>query len=778
VRLHLSIEGAVQGVGFRPAVYRLATELGLAGWVSNGRSGVQIEVEGPHADIEAFAARLAAAPPPLALVRSTTRRWVDVEASADFVIRSSDESGATRALLLPDVAICPECLAEIHAPDDRRAGYPFTNCTNCGPRFSIIEALPYDRPRTTMRGFPLCPTCLAEYENPTDRRFHAQPTACPVCGPTVTLVARDDKGAWQICAHEGEALTQAAHALCEGRIVAVKGLGGFHLMADAANEGAVAQLRARKAREEKPFAVMVRTLDDARALVEVDAAIAALLTSSAAPIVLAPRRAGAPIAQGVAPGNPTLGVMLAYTPLHHLLLEQTGRALVATSGNRSDEPICIDNDEALERLGALGDLFLLHNRPIARHVDDSVATMLDGAPRILRRARGYAPLPIALRTEGPTLLAVGGHLKNAVALAVGREVFVSQHIGDLESPEAHAAFARVIADFVRMYDAQPVAIAHDLHPDYASTQWARQAAAEGTGSGPGALAAGLPLIGVQHHHAHMAACLAENDANGPALGVIWDGSGYGPENTTGGGSVWGGEFLLGDMRAFTRAAHLRTFRLPGGEAAVREPRRSALGLLWELDGDTDATGALRLAKAFAPGERDLLGQMLARHINAPLTSSAGRLFDAIAALLGICVRSSFEGQAAMALEHIADPSELGVYTLRQCVPLDPAAPLLLDWEPLVRALLDDQARGVSLPLISARVHRGLAHAIADVAAHMGMAQVALSGGCFQNRLLLNWTAEALRSRGLQPLLHSQTPPSDGCIALGQIAVARKQIQYS
>ncbi len=394
VRLHLSIEGAVQGVGFRPVVYRLAAELGLAGWVSNGRAGVQLEVEGSSAAVEAFAARIAAAPPALALVRTITRRWVEVEHAHDFEIRASDEAGAARALLLPDVAICPECLAEIFTPAERRSGYPFANCTNCGPRFSIIEALPYDRPRTTMRAFPLCPACRAEYENPADRRFHAQPTACPTCGPALALLAPNGDGTWREAAQAEGALSAAAQALCAGRIVAVKGLGGFHLMADAANDDAVATLRTRKGREEKPFALMARTLAEARTLIAVDDATAALLASPAAPIVIAPRLATAPVAAGVAPGNPTLGVMLAYTPLHQLLLAQTQRPLVATSGNRSDEPICTDNDEAVARLGAMADLFLVHNRPIARHVDDSVATMIEGAPR--DSATWHAAMPRCL----------------------------------------------------------------------------------------------------------------------------------------------------------------------------------------------------------------------------------------------------------------------------------------------------------------------------------------------------------------------------------------------
>ncbi|HSM23055.1 MAG TPA: carbamoyltransferase HypF, partial [Rubrivivax sp.] len=527
-------------------------------------------------------------------------------------------------LVLPDIATCPDCLREVFDPTDRRHRYPFTNCTNCGPRFSIIQALPYDRPNTTMRGFVMCPACQAEYDSPLDRRFHAQPNACPVCGPRLAVIGE------QLSANGEQSDTEtdhrspitdhlqtAANALRAGQIVAVKGLGGFHLMVDAGNAEAVARLRQRKQRYEKPLALMVKDLAAARRLVEIDEQAAALLASAEAPIVLLPRRANAPVAANVAPGNPTLGVMLAYTPLHHLLLDavvarsetghseavarsETGHstekighsieALVATSGNLSDEPICTDNEEAVQRLGHIADLFLVHDRPIERHVDDSVAWIVEGQPRLLRRARGYAPLPVLLARPAPTILAVGAHLKNTVALSVGRQVFISQHIGDLETAEALAAFQRVIADFLRLYEAEPVAIAHDMHPDYLSTRWAveeRERREMRESQMPPSEDPSFPffpsfpsLVPVQHHHAHLAACLAENGATGPALGVTWDGTGYGLD-----GTIWGGEFLLGDAADFTRVAHLRPFRLPGGEAAVKAPRRVALALLWELYGE-------------------------------------------------------------------------------------------------------------------------------------------------------------------------------------------------
>ncbi|MEW5720705.1 MAG: carbamoyltransferase HypF, partial [Chloroflexota bacterium] len=619
-------------------------ELALTGWVINDSRGVFIEVEGDEATLARFLERLPNEKPPRAVIHSLDSIWIDPIGDSRFEIRHSDDAGAKTVLVLPDIATCPDCLAEVLNPSDRRARYPFTNCTNCGPRFSIIEALPYDRPNTTMRKFAMCPDCQREYANPRDRRFHAQPNACPTCGPQLALwSARGD-----VIAERDTALHKTAEALRAGQVVAVKGLGGFLLMADARNAATLARLRERKPRRDKPFALMARDLAQARALVEIDTQAEALLASPEAPIVLLRRKKNAPVAENVAPGNPYLGVMLPYTPLHHLLLREIDFPVVATSGNLSDEPICTDENEAVERLGGIADFFLIHNRPIARHVDDSVMTVMLGEPRFLRRARGYAPLPVLLAREIPTILAVGAHLKNTIALSVRNQVFISQHIGDLETPEALNAFERVIADFLKLYEATPVAIAHDLHPDYLSTRWAFETSkgAGERGSGgeeltPCSSAPLLPCIAVQHHHAHLAACLAENGA-ARALGVTWDGTGYGTD-----GTIWGSEFLLGDAKDFARVAHLRPFRLPGGDAAVKEPRRAALALLWELYGDAALErDDLAPIRAFSRAERKTLAQMLTKHVNAPITTSAGRLFDGIAALIGLHQQVSFEGQAA------------------------------------------------------------------------------------------------------------------------------------
>jgi hydrogenase maturation protein HypF len=767
-RLKIEIQGAVQGVGFRPFVYRLATELALHGWVINDTRGVFIELQGPRDDLEQFLTRLPDAKPPLAIINSVHSAWLEPADYERFEIRHSDAQGAKTVLVLPDVATCDDCLAEVLDPEDRRQGYPFTNCTNCGPRFSIIQSLPYDRPNTTMRRFALCDRCRAEYENPLDRRFHAQPNACPVCGPRLALWSPGG----ETLAVDEEALQRAVAALLAGQIVAVKGLGGFHLMVDARNTQAIARLRERKPRPHKALALMVGDLEQARDLCLLPSGAEEFLSSPQAPIVLLHRRPDAKtnVAQNVAPGNPYLGLMLPYTPLHQLLMRALDWPLVATSGNLSDEPICTDQQEALERLGHIADLFLIHDRPIARHVDDSVAWIVRGEGRLLRRARGYAPLPLTLRRdlrrELPTILAVGAHLKNNVALSVGRSVFISQHIGDLETPQALEAFERVIADFLALYEAEPVAIAHDLHPDYLSTRWAEQ----GVGSRE---VGSRELVAVQHHHAHLAACLAENGVDGPALGVTWDGTGYGTD-----GTVWGGEFLMGDAADFERVGSLRSFRLTGGEAAVREPRRVALGLLWELYGAAALErDDLAPVRAFDPAQRRLLGRMLERDVNSPLTTSAGRLFDGIAALLDLRQEMTFEGQAAMELEFIADPGVKDAYPL----PLtrgerrEADGPIVLDWGALVEAVLEELRQGVAPETIAARFHNALAQAIVDLARAIGQEQVALTGGCFQNRLLTERAAQGLEKAGFQALLHRQTPPNDGCISLGQIAVAAARL---
>lgn len=754
-RLKVIIHGAVQGVGFRPFIYRLATELGLRGWVLNSSQGVLIEVEEERPVLEEFLLRIEREKPPRAIIQSLEFSFLDPVGYSEFVIRHSQETGEKTVLILPDIATCPECRREVGDPGDRRYRYPFTNCTHCGPRFTIIRALPYDRPNTSMAHFPLCPDCYREYEDPLDRRFHAQPVACPVCGPWVELWdgARNRNG--------DEAIQKAAQAVREGRILAMKGLGGFLLIADARNQAAVQRLRERKHREEKPFALLYPSLEMVKEHCLISPLEERVLTSAESPIVLLRRRPGAEVAPGVAPENPYLGVMLPYTPLHELLMQELGFPVVATSGNRSDEPICIDENEAQKRLGGIADLFLVHNRPIVRHSDDSVVRVVLGQELVLRRARGYAPLPVLLKHEVPPILAVGAHLKNTIALSVGRQVFLSQHIGDLDTPEACAAFERVIADFLRLYEVEPVAIAHDLHPDYFSTQWAHKVA---DGHGGASLADALPLrIPVQHHHAHLASCLAENEVEGPALGVTWDGTGYGLD-----GTVWGGEFLWGDASGFERVAHLRTFRLPGGDTAVKEPRRTALGVLWEHFG-SEALEREDWAPvaAFSSEERRLLGQMLEKGVNAPVTSSAGRLFDAVAALIGLRQKVRFEAQAAMMLEYAVDETVTEAYPL----PITHTQPLVVDWGPLLEALLTDLRQGVSVGVMAARFHNALAEGIAAVARKLRVKRAALSGGCFQNRILLERAYRRLTEAGIRVYVHQRIPPNDGGIALGQVAVA-------
>ncbi len=755
-RLQIRVRGAVQGVGFRPFVYRLAHALGVAGWVSNDVRGVIIEAEAAPTVLAAFRAALTEQAPPRAQVHTVEEQAVPVLGTHGFAIVPSDTNGARDAIILPDLATCPACLGEVLEPADRRAGYPFTNCTNCGPRFTIIRALPYDRPDTTMAAFRMCPACEREYHDPLDRRFHAQPNACPACGPHLAL---HDAGGAVLAAGDDRAIVQRAAAeLAAGRILAVKGLGGFHLMVDATSEAAVRRLRERKHRPVRPLALMVPDLAAARALCHVSDDAAQLLTGPAAPIVLLDAREDARVAGGIAPGQRRLGVMLPAMPLQHILLAAFPCPVVATSGNLSDEPICTDNEEAFERLHGVADVFLTHDRPIARHVDDSIVFVADGAPRLLRRARGHAPLPVTLQRPVPDLLAVGAQLKNTIALARGRDVFLSQHIGDLEAAPAQHAFERVIDDFLRMYEGRPVAIAHDLHPDYASTQWAARFAA----------AAGVALVGVQHHHAHHAACLAENRHDGPALGVVWDGTGLGSDRT-----IWGGEFLYGDAAGVTRVAHLRPFRLPGGDAAIHEPRRATLALLYERFG-ADALRGRHLAalESLDDGPRDMLLRMLERGFHTPVTSSAGRLLDALAVLLGLTPVATYEGQAAIELEALAAPGESACYHMTIATG-GPA--LVLDWQPLLDAVLADLVRGIDRARIATRIHNGLADGIAQVCAHTGTETVTLSGGCFQNRLLLERTASLLRARGHRVLLHAQVPPNDGGIALGQIAVAAARL---
>jgi hydrogenase maturation protein HypF len=722
----------------------LARELDLAGWVSNTPQGVLLEVEGSPARLETFVERVQRERPRHSSIHGLETSDHPVAGYTGFEIRSSAGGGARTAVVLPDLATCADCLSEVLDPGDRRYRYPFTNCTNCGPRFSIVEALPYDRPNTTMKGFVMCPACRAEYEDPGDRRFHAQPNACPGCGPHLELW--DVGGA--VLATGDAALCEAAARLGRGAVVAVKGLGGFHLLVDARSEAAVGTLRQRKRREEKPFAVMYPDLATVKASCEVTAREEDLLRSAGAPIVLLRTRPRAGVAAGVAPGNPYLGVMLPYAPLHHLLLAEVEFPLIATSGNLSEEPICTDEREALHRLSGVADAFLVHNRPIARHVDDSVVRVAAGREMVLRRARGYAPLPVGLCEKVPPLLAVGAQLKDAVAVGIGHDVFVSQHIGDLDTPQAFEAFRKVGDDLSQMYDLRPIAVACDLHPDYLSTQFARRS--------------GLPVVAVQHHHAHVLSCMAENRLQGSVLGVSWDGTGYGPDHT-----AWGGEFLRVTGAGYERAAHLRTFPLPGGDRAVREPRRSALGLLYELLGG-EVFGRLDLppVQAFAPAELAVLRAMLTKGVHSPRTSSAGRLFDAVAAVTGLRQVTRFEGQAAIELEFALD----GVAT-DQAYEVGDVRSTVVDWSALVRAVLEDVDRGTPASVISARFHNALVAIIVAVAQRVGETRVVLTGGCFQNRYLLERAVRRLRWEGFEPYWHRQLPPNDGGIAVGQVLAA-------
>ncbi len=753
-RLHCTIRGAVQGVGFRPFVYRLATSLQLDGWVKNTSQGVFIEVEGPYSRLQEFQRRLRGEKPPLAMIQSMESSVLDPEGYSSFCILESEEGASQKTvLILPDIATCPECLQDILTPGNRRYHYPFTNCTNCGPRYSIIQAVPYDRRNTTMRHFRMCSRCQAEYEDPGDRRFHAQPNACPECGPRLELWDR-----WGLCsAGDHDALQEAGEKIRQGEIVAVKGLGGFHLMVDARNEDAVRLLRQRKQREEKPFAIMMPSLEIIKEMCEVSSGEEALLTSPESPIVLL-RRKSLPhsrLCAEVAPGNPWLGVMLPYTPLHHLLMRELNFPVVATSGNLSDEPICTDEGEALDRLGRIADSFLVHNRPIGRHVDDSIVRIVLDRELVLRRARGYAPLPILLKDSGPTVLAVGAHLKNCIAVGIESNVFVSQHIGDLETPQAFRAFQDVIQSFQALYEFMPEQVVCDLHPDYLSTRYAAES--------------GIPCEPVQHHYAHVASCMAENQLEGEVLGISWDGTGYGPDQT-----IWGGEFFWVGKEDYTRWAHFRTFPLPGGDRAVKEPRRTALGLLYAMAGaEAFEQEDLPPLQDFSARDLQTLKTALKMQVNSPLTSSAGRLFDAAASLAGLRQTVRFEGQAAVELEFSTEgirTEEAYPITLLQGVQL----PWIIDWNSLFAALIADRRHQVPISLMAARFHNALVESILKVAERAGLERVVLSGGCFQNRYLTENTVLRLQQAGFRPYWHQRIPPNDGGIALGQIFAFRRK----
>jgi hydrogenase maturation protein HypF len=744
----------VQGVGFRPFVYRLATELKLNGWVSNSSQGVFIEVEGPPDSLRKFLLRVEKEKPSRAVVQSLESSFLDLGGYGAFEIRESEERGDKTVLILPDIATCTDCLREIVDPNNRRFRYPFTNCTNCGPRFSIIEALPYDRSNTSMKKFVMCADCEREYYDPLDRRFHAQPNACPKCGPQLQLW--DETGV--VIGERDDALRLAANAVRAGKIIALKGLGGFQFIVDARSDAAVLRLRERKHREEKPFALMYPSLDAVRADCEVSNLEERLLLSPESPILLLSAIRDlyqSAIATSVAPRNPNLGVMLPYSPLHYLLMRELDFPIVATSGNLSDEPICIDEYEGLPRLHGIADLFLVHDRPIVRHVDDSVVHVVCGREMLLRRARGYAPLPITIQSTicdpQSTILAVGAHLKNTVALKINNNIFVSQHIGDLETKQAYGAFCHAAVDLPRLYDAKIGVVACDMHPDYLSAKHAAQMA--------------LPTEFVQHHWAHVAGCMAENDIEAPALGVAWDGTGYGLD-----GTIWGGEFLLAKQNgSFERVAHLRNFRLPGGEAAIRQPRRCALGLLHEIF-DDEIWDRHELSFGFSQVDLTLLRQLLKKKINAPPTSSAGRLFDAVAALIGLRHVASFEGQAAMELEFAVQPMTDESYSFE----ISETSPHIVNWQPLIDSILNDLGHSVSTGSIAAKFHNTMTEIIVAVAKQIEEPKIMLTGGCFQNRYLTERTIRRLVAENFQPYWHQRIPPNDGGISLGQIVAASRR----
>ncbi|HEY5550701.1 MAG TPA: carbamoyltransferase HypF [Opitutaceae bacterium] len=742
----IRVRGTVQGVGFRPFVHRIASRLGLQGWVRNDPEGVLIRAAGDTGRIGQLIASLRNEAPPasrVAAIECAAPGRREHPAEAHFAIIESVEPGGPASAAIPaDLALCPECRRELLDPTDRRHRYPFTNCTQCGPRYSLIERLPYDRPRTTMRVFHMCPDCEREYSDPTDRRFHAEPNACPSCGPQVALCNGDGN----FIAFGDDAIPAAATALRAGRIGAVKGVGGFHLMCDATNEVAVAGLRRRKHREEKPLAVMFADLRSLREHAHVSAGAEALLNSPAAPVVLVPRRASSRLAMSIAPGNPWIGALLPYSPLHVLLMRDADRPLVATSANLSEEPICTDNDEALERLSGIADFHLVHNRDIARPVDDSVVRETAGGhPILLRRARGFAPAPLRLPAKLPgVLLCVGGQMKNTVAIASGDQVVVSPHIGDSGNAATEEVFERTIATLSGLYGAKPALIAHDKHPDYESTRYAQRT--------------GLPMIGVQHHLAHVLACLLENEhpADG-VLGISWDGTGYGED-----GTVWGGEFILLQNQQATRFARLRPFRLPGGDAAARDARRVALSLTSGVEGFE----AVATRLGFSDSDAGVLRAMLDRGLNSPFCSSGGRLFDGVSALLGLCASNAFEGQAPLVLEAAATRANPSRRALPfNVVPADsPGATLEVDWRPAVRELLSAHREPDEL---AAEFHRGLANAMTYVALKSGVGTVALTGGCFQNAFLHELTVTSLRRVGLKVLVHRQLSPNDNSIAAGQ-----------
>jgi hydrogenase maturation protein HypF len=752
-RRAILVRGVVQGVGFRPFVANLAAKYGIGGFVLNRMDGLYMEIQGPVLLLDKFLQELGTSPPPLAKVHSIeARACLPGESQSGFRICSSDLAGDTASCIPSDVATCDQCLIELFDSKDRRYNYPFINCTNCGPRFTIITALPYDRDRTTMARFTMCPECRAEYENPLDRRFHAEPIACPICGPRLQLL--DAQGKPVVTA---DPIAFAADFLRAGNIVALKGLGGFHLACDATNESAVRELRRRKLRDGKPFAMMVPDIMTAKKLCDFNTEEQRILLSSEKPIVLIGKKVETVVAPSAAPGNAHLGVMLPYTPLHHLLMRRMeGVPLVMTSGNRSDEPMVFRDENALLALSGIADLFVTNDRPIAFRCDDSVMQMVGELPILVRRSRGYAPASLALpMTCTHPILAVGGQLKSTFALGRKDHAILSHHLGDLDAPAAWDGFQRSIAHYEQLFQFVPDVFAHDLHPDYASTRYAMDRSGK------------LPRVAVQHHHAHMASCMAEHGLTKPVIGVTFDGTGYGTD-----GTVWGGEFLIGDLCGYERAAHLRRVPMPGGERAIREPWRMALAYL--IDAGLDSKVSLLKVPAQIAAHVQLA---MRKGINAPLTSSAGRFLDAVAALVGLHSNVTFEGQAAISLESLAlRATKSGSYPFV----VEETLPVTVDMRPTIRAVCEAIERRDAPCEIARCVHCTLAEIITAVCEHLhhrtAIQDVVLSGGVFVNRILLSETSDRLARRSLKVFTHRLVPPNDGGLALGQLAVAAAQLQ--
>lgn len=755
---HIHINGIVQGVGFRPFIYNLALIHRLTGWVRNSASGVDIEVTGSEEDLNAFLAAISQSAPPLAIIDTVDHQEIDLHEFDGFHIFHSEDQPTDFIPVSPDIAICSDCQSELFDPQDRRYRYPFINCTNCGPRFSIVKEIPYDRPKTTMSGFSMCPACRAEYENPRDRRFHAQPIACPDCGPQVWLeIAPGERQ------YENEAgIQQARQMLGEGKILAVKGLGGFHLVCDSTNLAAVNTLRTRKQRPAKPFALMALNLEIIREYIHLTPAAETLLTSPQAPIVLMPGKPGTDIAESVAPGANKLGFMLPYTPLHLLLLEPAPgfpTVLVMTSGNLSEEPVIHQNQVARNKLAGFVDAFLMHDRPIHRRIDDSVFTVVDEQPYPIRRARGYAPNPIRLSYSTPEILAAGAEMKNTFCLTRDKYAFISHYIGEMENWETYQDYQKAIADYEHLFRIQPQAIGFDLHPDYMATTYAQERSEREN----------LKAYPIQHHHAHLAACMAEHgiDPEERIAGLIYDGTGFGADRT-----IWGGEVLVGNCLDFSRAYYLRPVPLPGGDLTIHKPARMALSTLWayKLPWAADLAPVQYLSEM----ELNILSTQLENQVNTPLTSSMGRLFDAVSALIGVRMEISYEAQAAIELEALADEDELEYYPWR-------LAGQVIDMGAMLHAILNDLSQGVPLSVISARFHNTIAQLSLGIAkairAEHGIQHIALSGGVWQNLYLLKRTLTLLRQDGFQPLVHHTLPTNDECIALGQAIITTYQYQH-